>query len=121
MGFYACNLPESVGGGGLDYTTLGLIERELGKASYGLSGHLARPTELLLACEGDQIDRYLMPCVSGENTNPLLSPNPVPDLTLCLWRPEQCLTATIILLMAVNTSLIRRARPTLPLFLQLLV
>jgi acyl-CoA dehydrogenase len=66
MGFYAANLPESVGGGGLDYTTLGLFERELGKASYGLGGNLARPTELLLACEGDQIERYLKPCVSGE-------------------------------------------------------
>tara|TARA_B110000503_G_scaffold36706_1_gene60051 strand:- start:42597 stop:43757 length:1161 start_codon:yes stop_codon:yes gene_type:complete len=66
MGFYAANLPESVGGGGLDYTTLGLFERELGKVSYGLGGHLARPTELLLACEGDQIDRYLKPCISGE-------------------------------------------------------
>ena len=50
MGFFAMNLPESVGGGGLDYTTLGLVERELGKASYGLAGHIARPTEILLAC-----------------------------------------------------------------------
>jgi acyl-CoA dehydrogenase len=66
MGFYAANLPESVGGGGLDYQTLGLMERELGKASYALAGHIARPTELLLACEGDQVDRYLMPCISGE-------------------------------------------------------
>ena len=56
-GFFACNLPESVGGGGLDYTTLGLIERELGKVSYGLGAFIARPTELLLACEGDQIER----------------------------------------------------------------
>ena len=30
MGFYAANLPESVGGGGLDYTTL------------DLTGHIAR-------------------------------------------------------------------------------
>ncbi len=66
MGFYAANLPESVGGCGLDYTTLGLFERELGKVSYGLGGNLARPTELLLACEGDQIERYLNPCVTGE-------------------------------------------------------
>lgn len=65
MGFYAANLPESVGGGGLDYTTLGLMERELGKASYGLAGHIARPTELLLACEGEQIEKYLLPCVTG--------------------------------------------------------
>jgi len=66
MGFYAANLPESVGGGGLDYVTMGLFERELGKASYGLAGNIARPTELLLACEGDQVDKYLAPCVSGE-------------------------------------------------------
>jgi acyl-CoA dehydrogenase len=66
MGFYAANLPESVGGGGLDYMTMGLFEREVGKASYGLAANIARPTELLLACEGDQIDKYLAPCVSGE-------------------------------------------------------
>jgi acyl-CoA dehydrogenase len=66
MGFYAANLPESVGGGGLDYVTMGIFERELGKASYGLAGNIARPTELLLACEGDQVDKYLAPCVSGE-------------------------------------------------------
>ncbi|MBT6210072.1 MAG: acyl-CoA dehydrogenase [Woeseia sp.] len=66
MGFYAANLPESVGGGGLDYTTLGLMERELGKASYGLAGNIARPTELLLACEGEQREKYLLPCVTGE-------------------------------------------------------
>jgi len=66
MGFFSANLPESVGGGGLDYTTLALMERELGKVSYGLGGLLARPTELLLACEGEQIEKYLAPCVTGE-------------------------------------------------------
>ena len=66
MGFFAANLPESIGGGGLDYTTLALIERELGKVSYALGGFIARPTELLLACEGDQIEKYLKACVSGE-------------------------------------------------------
>lgn len=66
MGFHAPNLPESVGGGGLDYTSLALLERELGKTSYALHGHIERPTELLLACEGDQIEAYLNPCVRGE-------------------------------------------------------
>ncbi len=66
MGFYAMNLPTSVGGGGLDYTTMGLVERELGKAGWALSGFVTRPTELLLACEGEQVERYLEPCVSGE-------------------------------------------------------
>jgi len=66
MGFYAANLPESVGVGGLDYTSLGLFERELGKACYGLAGNISRPTELLLACEGEHIEKYLAPCVTGE-------------------------------------------------------
>jgi acyl-CoA dehydrogenase len=66
MGFHAPNLPESVGGGGLDYTSLALLERELGKTSYALHGHIERPTELLMACEGEQVERYLAPCVRGE-------------------------------------------------------
>ncbi|MFV2032220.1 MAG: acyl-CoA dehydrogenase family protein [Gammaproteobacteria bacterium] len=66
MGFYAPNLPEEVGGGGLDYKTLALFERELGKTSYGLHGFLHRPSEILLACEGDQIENYLQPCISGD-------------------------------------------------------
>ncbi len=66
MGFYAPNLPEEVGGGGLDYKTLALFERELGKTSYGLHGYIHRPSEILLACEGEQIENYLKPCVSGE-------------------------------------------------------
>jgi acyl-CoA dehydrogenase len=66
MGFFAANLPESVGGGGLDYTTLGLMERELGKVGYALGAFIARPAEILLACEGEQIENYLEPCVRGE-------------------------------------------------------
>jgi alkylation response protein AidB-like acyl-CoA dehydrogenase len=66
MGFYAPNLPEDIGGGGLDYKTLALFERELGKTSYGLHGYIHRPSEILLACSGEQVDKYLMPCVTGE-------------------------------------------------------
>ncbi len=66
MGFYAPNMPEEIGGGGLDYKTLALFERELGKTSYGLHGYIHRPSEILLACTGDQVERYLKPCISGE-------------------------------------------------------
>ncbi len=66
MGFYAPNLPEEIGGGGLDYKTLALFERELGKTSYGLHGYIHRPSEILLACRGDQIENYLNPCVTGK-------------------------------------------------------
>lgn len=66
VGLYAANLPERVGGGGLDLTAKALIEREFGKTTHALHSWVGRPTELLLACEGDQIERYLMPCVRGD-------------------------------------------------------
>lgn len=66
VGLYASNLPERVGGGGLGYGEMAVVEREYGKTSHALHSWIARPTELLLACEGDQVARYLDPCVSGE-------------------------------------------------------
>jgi acyl-CoA dehydrogenase len=66
IGLFAANLPEGVGGGGLKYSEMAVIEREYGKTTHALHAWIARPTELLLACEGDQIDRYLTPCVTGE-------------------------------------------------------
>lgn len=66
LGLFASNLPESVGGGGLTYSQSAIIEREFGRTSHALHAWVARPTELLMACEGDQIERYLTPCVSGE-------------------------------------------------------
>ena len=65
-GLFAANLPEHVGGGGLDKTAMALMEREYGKTTHALHSWIARPTEILLACIGDQIDNYLLPCVSGE-------------------------------------------------------
>ncbi len=66
IGLFAANLPEDVGGGGLNYSEMAVIEREYGKTTHALHSWIARPTELLLACEGDQIERYLTPCVTGE-------------------------------------------------------
>ena len=66
VGLYSANLPESVGGGGLNYSQMALVEREYGKTSHALHSWIGRPTELLLACEGDQIARYLEPAVTGE-------------------------------------------------------
>jgi len=37
MGFYAPNIPEKFGGGGLDNLTFALLERELGRTSMGLN------------------------------------------------------------------------------------
>lgn len=68
-GFYAMNMPEEVGGGGLDYQTLAQVERVLGKPSSALSLLLKRPTRILLACKGDQVEEYLLPAVRGEKTD----------------------------------------------------
>ncbi len=66
VGLFAANLPSDVGGGGLDYSAMRLVEREYGKTSHALHSWIARPTEILLACEGEQVDRYLLPAVRGE-------------------------------------------------------
>ena len=68
LGFYAPNIPESFGGGGLDAVSLAVLEREFGRTSFGLHGFVHRPSEILLACEGEQIERYLLPCVRAERT-----------------------------------------------------
>ena len=65
-GLFAANLPEDVGGGGLSLNSKAIVEREYGKTSHALHSWIARPTELLLACNGDQRERYLYPCVKGE-------------------------------------------------------
>lgn len=66
VGLYAANLPERLGGGGLSYSQMALVEREYGRTTHALHSWIGRPTELLLACEGDQIARYLDPCITGE-------------------------------------------------------
>ena len=57
---------EEIGGGGLDYATLAWFHRELGRTSYALHSWISQPTEILLACEGDQVEHYLNACVRAE-------------------------------------------------------
>ena len=65
-GLYAANMPAELGGGGLDALSMVLVERELGRASYGLQMLVERPSNVLLACEGEQRERYLLPAIRGE-------------------------------------------------------
>ena len=65
-GLYAANMPEDVGGGGLDAVSLALVERELGRTSFALHHFVARPSRILMGCAGDQRERYLLPTVRGE-------------------------------------------------------
>ncbi len=66
LGLYACNLPEEVGGGGLSIGQMARVEREYGRTSHALQSWAARPTELLMACDAEQRERYLLPAVRGE-------------------------------------------------------
>lgn len=65
-GLYAPNMPAELGGGGLDAVSLGLVERELGRASYALQMLVERPSNILQGCRGEQRERYLLPAIRGE-------------------------------------------------------
>ena len=65
-GFYAVNMPEELGGGGLDHLALTLFERELGRTSYALQYAVHRPSNILRACNDEQKERYLLPTIRGE-------------------------------------------------------
>jgi alkylation response protein AidB-like acyl-CoA dehydrogenase len=76
-GLYAANMPEEVGGGGLDTLTWMVMERELGHTGYALQMlAVARPSRILLACTGDQRASYLLPTVAGERTECLAMTEP---------------------------------------------
>ena len=75
-GIYAANMPAEWGGGGLDNLTLSLVERELGKTAYGLHYIIARPSNILRACTGEQVERYLLPTISGARVECLAMSEP---------------------------------------------
>ncbi|MDP6531449.1 MAG: acyl-CoA dehydrogenase family protein [Arenicellales bacterium] len=87
QGFFAANMPESLGGGGLDAVSLSLVERELGRASFALQYLVARPSNILQACVGAQRERYLLPCIRGEKTDCLAMTEPEAGSDL---RSMQC-------------------------------
>jgi acyl-CoA dehydrogenase len=76
LGFYAPNIPEEFGGGGLDNLTMVLLERELGRTSWALHVWWARPSNILCAGNDDQRQRYLLPSVRGEKVDALALSEP---------------------------------------------
>jgi acyl-CoA dehydrogenase len=76
-GLYAANMPEEVGGAGLDTLSWLLYERELGRANYALHWTcVARPSNILLAGTPEQRKKFLMPCVRGETWDCLAMTEP---------------------------------------------
>ena len=76
-GLYAANMPTEVGGAGLDAVSWVLYEKELGYTGYALQySCVARPSNILLACAGEQRERYLLPTVRGERVDCLAMTEP---------------------------------------------
>ena len=75
-GLYAANMPVELGGGGLDDLTLAMAERAFGWTAYALHYIVARPSNILQACTGDQVTEYLLPTVRGERVECLAMSEP---------------------------------------------
>ncbi len=92
LGFYAPNLPAEVGGGGLDHLTCTLLERELGRPSMALSVFWGRPSGILMACNDEQRERYLLPAARGERFDALAMTEPAAGSDMrgmqCAARPD---------------------------------
>ncbi len=72
-GFWGMNMPESVGGRGIETLTYAIIAEYLGDRPPGLHTYAIRgagggPTPILLSCNDEQRDRYLHPLMEGEKT-----------------------------------------------------
>lgn len=65
-GFYALNMPEEHGGGGLGARERAVAEIEFGRVSRALAVICNRPAPILKGCVGDQIETYLKPVIRGE-------------------------------------------------------
>jgi len=76
-GIFAANMPEDVGGAGLDTVTWVLFEKELGRANYALHySCIRRPSNILLAGTEAQRETYLYPTVRGERCECLAMTEP---------------------------------------------
>lgn len=76
IGFYAANFPSELGGGGLNHLDFTLLERELGRGTMALTHFFGRPSGILMACEGEQRERYLLPAIRGERFDALAMTEP---------------------------------------------
>jgi acyl-CoA dehydrogenase len=67
LGLFAMNMPAEVGGGGLTCVQHCLVEEELGKTSDALIRRVfGQVYPMLMACQGDQVGKYLKPTVQGD-------------------------------------------------------
>jgi len=71
-GFYGMSMPESVGGGGVDILTRGIVGEHVANRPPGFHGAIfggaGGPTPILLAADEDQREAYVEPLMAGEVT-----------------------------------------------------
>lgn len=66
LGLYALNMPADVGGGGLSTFDMCLVEEQLGQTSDALIRRVfGQVYPMLMACAGEQRERYLLPTIRG--------------------------------------------------------
>jgi acyl-CoA dehydrogenase len=75
-GYFAANISEEYGGGGLGHLDFTLLERELGRGSNALTVFFGRPSGILMACDKEQQEKYLLPAVKGEKFDALAMTEP---------------------------------------------
>jgi acyl-CoA dehydrogenase len=71
-GFYAMNLPEEAGGGGVSNVTWYRAKKRVASHGTGLTENVLAgpegPKPLLLQAEGEQVEKYLEPTVAGKKS-----------------------------------------------------
>ena len=60
----------------MNHLDFALLERELGRGSMALTHFWGRPQNILMACEGAQRERYLIPAVKGVRMDALAMTEP---------------------------------------------
>ncbi len=69
LGLYATNIPVEFGGAGLSAVDTMLLEEQFGHTTDILIRRaFGNVYEVLLKCQGSQIERWLKPCVTGDRT-----------------------------------------------------
>lgn len=67
LGLYGMNMPVKLGGAGLSAVDMCLVEEQTGQTSDILVRRaFGNVYEVLLACDGEQIERWLLPAVRGD-------------------------------------------------------
>jgi alkylation response protein AidB-like acyl-CoA dehydrogenase len=97
-----------------DYLSQALIERELSKVSWALHVFVARPSKILMACTGEQINDYLLPCIQGEKIDCFALTEPGAGSDANAIKTRACATATTSSSMAASTSSATPATPISP-------